>query len=197
MMNLLSACGKSAQRCLKIFKQDCPDHAAQSQMPLCVQIGGLSKRDLLTALYARGIKLNPLGIALFEHPGFATQTTRELLDIACVSVAELGLPDGGSYAEIVQAAMQADLVECPIELGPHLRIAFLCQEEIIAFGPVQNQAPPGAITVASPPLDTDEATPRGFYLRCYEGSLWLRGFRSWPGHVWRAEDQFVFAKPMV
>ena len=55
-------------------------------------------------------------------------------------------------------------------------------------------APPGSITVASAPLDDRDDTPKGFYLRRIESTLWLRGYRSWSGHRWSCEDVFAFVR---
>jgi hypothetical protein len=84
---------------------------------------------------------------------------------------------------------------CPLELGPHLRLQFTDQPEGSLGQPVsQNCAPPGSLTVASAPLAQDDETPKGFYLRRIEGVLWLRGYRSWPGHIWSPQDMFVFSE---
>lgn len=165
------------------------------QVPSVVTIGGQNKAELRAALEARGVLLNALALALFEHAGFSTLPRREEIAIACVSVAELGFADGAQYLQIVQAANERHLVECPIELGPHLRLAYPEQpEDAIGFAATKHQAPPGALTVASKLLDEDESTPAGFYLRRIQDVLWLRGYTSWPGHPWNAEDVFVFAR---
>jgi hypothetical protein len=107
---------------------------------------------------------------------------------------ELGFPDGATYQELVAAAERRGLSLCPLELGPHLRLQFPEQPEgFIGQPPSQNRAPPGSITVASVPLANDEETPHGFYLRRIEGALWLRGYRSWPGHIWNSHDVLVFS----
>lgn len=177
------------------MSNDSPVQPTCIQIPSHLQIGGLDKEPLLESLQAKGIQLNPLALSLFQHPGFVTQATSESLNITCVSASDLGFPDGTIYQDLVQAALQRQLVECPLELGPHLRLAFLDQPEgAIGFTSTPNQAPPGAITIASPPLDQNDTTPKGFYLRRINGSLWLRAYTSWPGHIWRAEDLFVFAR---
>ena len=53
---------------------------------------------------------------------------------------------------------------------------------------------PGAVVVASPPLDERDETPKGFYLRRIHGVLWLRGYWSWAGHVWSPQDVLVFRR---
>jgi hypothetical protein len=87
------------------------------------------------------------------------------------------------------------LTECPLELGPHLRLQFLDQPDGTDGMPLTHgRAPPGSITVASPPLDDRDETAKGFYLRRVDAVLWLRGYWSWPGHVWTPEDVLVFAR---
>lgn len=177
------------------MSHDSPVQPTCIQIPSHLQIGGLDKEPLLESLQAKGIQLNPLALSLFQHPGFTTQATSERVNIACVSVAELGFPDGAIYQDILESAQKRHLLECPLELGPHLRLAFLDQPEgSIGFASTPSQAPPGAITIASPPLDHDDTTPKGFYLRRIDGTLWLRAYTSWPGHVWSSEDLFVFAR---
>jgi hypothetical protein len=111
------------------------------------------------------------------------------------SVSALGFPDGATFAPIVERAAAQGLSLCPLELGPHLRLQRVDQEEGFVGQPAsRHRAPPGSLTLASAPLADDEETPKGFYLRRIEGVLWLRGYRSWPGHHWSPEDMLVFTR---
>ena len=47
-----------------------------------------------------------------------------------------------------------------------------------------------------PPLDDTDETPKGFYLRRIDGVPWLRGYWSWPGHLWSPEDRRLFARDL-
>jgi hypothetical protein len=144
---------------------------------------------------AGGIQVNPIGIELFNDPRFTVRPVREWMPIACLTVADLGLPHGGTYREVVRAAAALRLIECPLEAGPHLRLAFRGQPEGFVGRPSsRNTAPPGAITVASAALDDEDSTPKGFYLRVIDGVPWLRGYRSWDGHLWNPHDAFVFSR---
>ena len=109
-----------------------------------------------------------------------------------MSVAELGFDEGATYDQLVESALASGLVECPLELGPSLRLAFVDQPEAPA-AVTKHRAPTGSVTVASRALDDADETPKGFYLRCSDGVLWLRGYWSWPGHVWSPGDVLVFA----
>jgi len=164
-------------------------------LPPYVEIGDTKKESLIQALDDSGIQVNSIGLELFNDPRFTVSPVRERVSIVCLTVAELGLPEGGVYGQVVGAGGVLRLFECPLELGPHLRLAFKEQSEgSVGFPSSQNAAPPGAVTVASAPLDDAESTPKGFYLRCINGSLWLRGYRSWDGHIWNPNDAFVFAR---
>lgn len=157
-------------------------------------IGGVTKVELLDRLRSAGVSINPIGMQLFENESFLTLDSPMTVESVQVSVRELGLPQGGLWAQIVDAAARHDLTLCPLELGPHLRLNLLDQEEgAVGAAETKHQAPPGAITIASAPLGEDDDVPKGFYLRRIEGTLWLRGYKSWPGHVWQPQNVLVFA----
>lgn len=164
-------------------------------LPSTVEIGGMSQSQLLGALRELGVQLNQAAEVLFEDPRFTTLGRRHHVEIAAVSVAGLGFGDGATYERLVARACEAGLLECPLELGAHLRRQFVDQPDSADGRPLTHgRAPPGSITVASSLLDDRDDTPKGFYLRRVEGVLWLRGYRSWRGHVWGPEDVFVFSK---
>jgi hypothetical protein len=167
----------------------------RASVPNVVRLGGVEKPALLQGLRAHKIQLNRAADMLFEDHRFVPLDQRHVVEIAMVSVAEVGFSEGATYAKLVARALESGLVECPLELGPHLRIQFLDQSEgAAALTATHGRVPPGAITVASSPLDERDETPKGFYLRRIDGVLWLRGYWSWPGHVWSPEDILVFAR---
>jgi len=159
-----------------------------------VQIGGVAKAVLLQRLAAAQVQINPAGQQLFADGRFRTAAQPERILVQQISVAGLGLAGGGQMAEILDAAAQRGLKPCPLELAAHLRLLLRDQDEgALGFAPTRYRAPPGAITVVSAPLCEDDELPKGFYLRRIEGTLWLRGYWSWAGHVRQPEEQLVFA----
>lgn len=159
-----------------------------------VSFGGVPKAELLERLVAAGVQLNAAGLDLFADERFYTSAHPATLHAFQVTPGDLGLRNGGVMTDIVAAAVDHGLSLCPLELGPHLRLAFRDQAEgAVGNAPSKHRAPPGSITVASAPLSDDDETPKGFYLRRIEGTLWLRGYRSWDGHIWAPDDVFVFA----
>lgn len=108
-------------------------------------------------------------------------------------VAALGLAQGATIATLYDAAKRVGLAPGPLDLAAHLRLQFVDQVEAPAADPNgPRRAPPGSITVASVWTRDDEDLPKGFYLRCFEGALWLRGYRADAEHVWDPDDRFVF-----
>jgi hypothetical protein len=162
-------------------------------LPSAVRIGGKSKVELLRALREREVALNSAAEALFRDSRFATLSHLQALQIAVVSVAELGFADGATYEQLVERAVAVGWRECPLETGPHLRLQFLNQpEEAAEAAPARGAAPPGSVTVASPPLDDGDGTVKGFYLRRVDGVSWLRGYRAQRVHVWSPRDVLVW-----
>jgi hypothetical protein len=160
-----------------------------------VRIGGVPKEELLSRLHAGGVQLNEAAQALFADDRFTTSSASSMVEAVEISVASLGLHDGATFARIVERAASEGLSLCPLELGPHLRLQFIDQPEGSLGQPAsEHRAPPASVTVASASLAEDDETPKGFYLRRIEGALWLRGYRSWPGHNWSPQDVFVFAR---
>ena len=171
------------------------DQVRDTLLPRAVRVGGMDKRELLQALRDQKVQLNQAGKALFEDRRFTTLSQKKVIEIACLSVADLGFVEGATYQQLTARALESGLVECPLELGPHLRLQFPDQPEGSAGRPAtQHRAPPGSITIASSPIDDCDDTPKGFYLRRIDGVLWLRGYWSWPGHIWSPEDVLVFSR---
>ena len=159
-----------------------------------VQIGGLTKHDLLLELKRSGVLLNEAGRALLLHDSFTTASNISVVETSEISVGDLGFSHGATIAEIFDRGSQIGLAPCPAELAPHLRLHYRDQPEgAVGQLPTRHRAPPGSLTVASKPTAIDEDIPQGFYLRRIDGVLWLRGYRSGPEHVWSPEDRLLFA----
>jgi hypothetical protein len=165
----------------------------RASVPSPVRVGGVDKPALLQALRARRVQLNKAAEDLFADQRFTLAAAGQVIEIVSRSVADLGFRDGADYAQLVRRASAEGWTECPLELGPHLRLQFVDQADSADGLPLTHgRAPTGSITVASAPLDETDETPKGFYLRRVDGVLWLRGYWSWPGHVWSPEDVLVW-----
>lgn len=163
--------------------------------PTTVRIGGMTKTELLGALRAQNVRLNEAATALFQDGRWMPLDQRRVVEIAVLSVAELGFSAGAIYAHLIARALESKLAECPLELGPHLRLQFLQQDDIVGHrAKTHAGAPAGSFAVASTPLDDTDETPKGFYLRRVDGVLWLRGYWCSSDHVFSPTDVFVFSR---
>jgi hypothetical protein len=172
---------------------------ADSTYPDChvttrvVHAGGQGGSELLEELKRIGVEINELGIRLLSADALNTSRTPCHWVTVELTVRNLGYPQGAATSEIYEKAAKLGLSLCPIELGPHLRLQYLDQPEGSSDqSSSRHGAPRGSITIASEPLEEDDDFPKGFYLRRIKGTLWLRGYRSGPDHVWGPEDHFIF-----
>ncbi|PYZ97011.1 helicase [Alteribacter lacisalsi] len=158
-----------------------------------IELGGLSKHQLLQRLRERAIFINEYGEMLITDEKFTTSETKYCIETVEISVGSLGFPNGANTAEIFERAKVLGLYLCPLELGPYLRLEYIEQPEgNTGTSSQQNQAPRGAITVATETLYDDDDFPKGLYLRRINGDLWLRGYIADDLHIWNHNDHFVF-----
>lgn len=172
---------------MKIYP-DCP------MISRTVEVGGLTKSQLLQKLQQASVMLNAYGERLFAADQFTISAAKYSLETVELTVMGLGFPDGADTARIYKRAGELGLDLCPLELGPHLRLMYLDQAEVCEEDSRQHQAPSGSITIASEILSEDDDFPKGFYLRKMDGVLWLRGYHADHLHVWNPDDRFVFVK---
>lgn len=162
-------------------------------LPDKVLVGELNKIQLRQALRESNIQLNQAAEDLFLDHRFVPAIDALEIEIKAISVLELGFVKGATYPRLAAGAAKLGLSECPLELGPYLRLQFLQQSEICAKQPSSSgQAPQGAITIASRPLCEEDTVPKGFYLKNTGGTLWLRGYWSDFEHSWSPHDIFIF-----
>lgn len=160
-----------------------------------IAVGGTTKSELVRQLVAAGVQLNTMAVRLFDDARFTTMETPIPLRTWEISVGELGFGDGATIGEIHVRAAESGLVPGPLELAPHMRLQHLDQPgEVVGATTARHRAPSGSWTIASLPVSDDEDFPCGFYLRRIDGVPWLRGYQSWAGHRWSADDRFIFVE---
>ncbi|MDI9892878.1 hypothetical protein [Microbacterium sp. IEGM 1404] len=159
-----------------------------------LDVGGIAREELVRQLDAAGIRRNPYAEVLLADPVFDTRAA-ETIDIVERSVADLGLADGGTLAQVHAAAEANGLALCPPDTAPYLRLVWLDQEvapdSILSTG----RAPTASLQVATPALRADHDYPRGFYLRVIDGEPWLRGFRCDDEYVAGPGERPAFRVP--
>ncbi|MGZ3651208.1 MAG: hypothetical protein ACXVB9_09460 [Bdellovibrionota bacterium] len=147
-----------------------------------ISVGGFSKDQLISRLVAAGIQFNAYAKTLFENPAFAPDGPIERLRLVKVKPPELGLQNPYSLEKAIGEASRLGLTPCPLYLGAFLRLDYLDQPE----GPY--------LTIASSRLESDENYPTGFYVRNFEKSLWLRGYRALGECNHPVNNELVFLK---
>ncbi|MFJ3390504.1 helicase [Lysinibacillus sp. NPDC086135] len=160
-----------------------------------VEVGSLTKSQLIQKLQQYSILMNEYGEKLFTADKFTTSDKKYSLQTVELTVGDLGFPDGANTDRIFKRAEELGLKLCPLELGPYLRMEYLDQTEGYSGDSLQQQqAPSGSITIASEKLTEDDNFPKGFYLRRINGILWLRGYRADHLHIWNPNDHFIFCQ---
>lgn len=143
-----------------------------------IEIGGLSKEQLLTRLSENGIQFNKYATTLFDHHQFSPPAESEKVTLVKVSLADLGLNDSCFIKEFESRASDLNLKLCPLYLAAFLRLQYTDQPT----GPY--------LTIASKKPENDENYPNGFYLRNFEDALWLRGYRADGFAGWPEKNEF-------
>lgn len=159
-----------------------------------IEIGGLTKLELIRKLRRQSISLNEYAEILLSNDKFTTSKTKYNLKTVELTIRNLGFPEGVTLPQINKRAEELGLDLCPLEVGPHIRLDYLDQPEGSTGNLSRGQAPSGSITIATEKISEDDDFPRGFYLRKINGVLWLRGYIADDLHVWKTEDRFIFCQ---
>ena len=158
-----------------------------------IEIGGLTKPQLIEKMQQHSIKINEYGARLLSDATFQPAESITILSTAEMNVRDLGFPDGAVLPQIYKRADELGLKLCPIETGPYLRILYPEQPEGNSVNTEKrHQAPSGSVTIASVILHEEDEFPKGFYLRKMDGELWLRGYIADDLHMWNPDDRFIF-----
>ncbi|WP_405132070.1 helicase [Paenibacillus sp. FSL H8-0317] len=172
-----------------------PDCAVEIRI---VDVGGLTKPQLIQKLDQHSILLDKYGEQLLNDERFIVSSTKRSLQTVELTVRQLGFSDGATTFQLFRRANDLGLECCPVELGPYLRMQYLDQPEICSTNISEgNKAPSGSITIASATLTEDNEFPKGFYLRRINDKLWLRGYLADDLHIWSPHDRFIFCRSQL
>ncbi|HRI73615.1 MAG TPA: hypothetical protein PLB31_04000 [Fimbriimonadaceae bacterium] len=167
-------------------------------MPRSFTLGGSpwsTKAEWRAALAPAEIQLNANAESWLSHPDFpfGAVPPGELL---ILTASELGLPQGGTRAELEAAAQTQGLEPCPAMAALALRLAWADQPEGRLAR--EHRAPDGSVTIMSLPFlpepPSDPEDDYGFYLIRAEGQLWLRGYVAPADHIWAPHDVLAWSK---
>lgn len=147
-----------------------------------ISIGGITKEQLMTRLLEAGIQFNAYAHTLFQHPSFSFNETIEKMSLVKLKIADLQMTEPCFFPQIIKKAQEVNLQLCPLVLGAFLRLDYLNQPE----GPY--------LTIASLKPESNEDFPNGFYIRNFEGKLWLRGYKASDDYAWPIDSEFIFIR---
>ena len=152
------------------------------------------KNRISHKLEEHDILINRYAEVFLAHPAFSTENTREMT-IAIASLREIGLENGGTLNEIFRQIEKSGFKPCPINTGLFLRFAWKNQpqsQNSVLSG--THGSPDQAVVVLSEPIETEDAFPKGLYLRNVDGGLWLRGYVCDSEYRFSGDDLFAFEK---
>ncbi len=148
-----------------------------------VEIGGISKEELLRQLEEKGIKLSDYARDMLNSSDFTTGEEKESAQLIRLSVESLGFPQGATTDEIYRKAEELGLELCPAEVGPQYRLKYTAQ-------PMNEWLRIGMKQIAG-----RDGDPSVFYLVRREDGLWLRHDWAEPDRRWNPEYLFAFRRP--
>ena len=127
------------------FARDEKDFAADFTLTLGTHRSGA---DLLGALMAEKCRVSVWSAQALENPDFPVAVAKTTMDIAVVSMREMGFAAGelASLETIYNRAKQMGLETCPVETGAQLRLQYLEQPDWRTGGRL------GSFFVASEPF---------------------------------------------
>jgi hypothetical protein len=147
-----------------------------------ISVGGLAKETLIQQLVDAGIRFNKYAEVLFDHASFSPSRQTEKVVLVKVKLSDLNLSGSCSYQVIIDRAISLGFKLCPLYLAAFLRLDYL------------NQAAGPYLTIGSFRVKDDENYPTGFYIRNFDSTLWLRGYRVIGDADWPLENEFIFLK---
>ncbi|MGX6962634.1 helicase [Vagococcus xieshaowenii] len=154
-------------------------------------IGGMDKKQLIATLEEKQVFLNPLGHQLLEQLDDFKFWHEQTIRLVEVTVAKLGLSQGGTLLEVFISGIKKGFALCEVEIAALLSLDYNYLEDSIGLIST-GKAPTNSVTIASKILiDTDDF-PKGFYMRKIDNVCWLRGYTCDHLHVFAPEDRFMF-----
>ena len=136
------------------------------------------------ALDAAGIKVGVAADEILGRPAFAYATMTLQVELAIISVAELGLDaEVSSQSEVYARAKRIGLELCPAEVGPRLRLDY------------RDQPLGEALDVAMEPVATYSGEPTILALVNFGSGLALIGSDGRSDTMVPRTRRFVFARP--
>lgn len=165
----------------------CPPEVATPRFKIwkTIKLGtGLKTADdFRKALKDNGFNISDWARDILGKSAFTAATKETGVDLAKVTVAELGFKKGARRDQIYECAKELGLELCPPEVGPQLRLQY------------RDKSIGEWILIGMDPITDSDGDPSVFYVECGVSELWLSGGWSGPGDVWDPGARWVFCFP--
>lgn len=147
-----------------------------------IKLGTLKNADeFRKALKKDGFKIGDWGNDILGKPAFTVPSAEEEeVQLANVSVADLGFKNGANYGDICAKAKELGLELCPNEVGPQLRLQY------------KDQPKGEYLCIAMEPITDPGGRLHIFNVGHGDGDLWLDCFSGNSVSFWGASFRFVF-----
>ena len=132
------------------------------------------------ALKKDGFKIGDWGNDILGEPAFTVSSAEEEIQLANVSVADLGFKNGANYGDICAKAKELGLELCPNEVGPQLRLQY------------KDQPKGEYLRIAMEPIAGSDGRLDIFRVDHGGDGLWLDGNHGHSDTFWLARNRFVF-----
>jgi len=142
-----------------------------------------SAADLQKSIEDSGMKVNDRAKDILGKPAFTVATKETEVDLVKVSVAELGFTENTRYEKICERAKELDLLLCPNEVGPQLRLQY------------KDQPKDEWIRVAMESILNSGGNLCVFDVVHVGDGLWLDGCYGYPDSLFVPGNLFVFVRP--
>jgi len=111
-------------------------------------------------------------------------TDPEEIELVVVTVAELGFRNGATRQQIYDKAESLDLMLCPADVGPQLRLQY----------PADEQPMNEWLLVAMEPISDSDGSLGVFSVERYDDGAWLYSYYDGPVSVWDAGVRWLFRR---
>ncbi len=135
------------------------------------------------AIRNAGMKISDRANNMLDRPAFTVASEETEIDLARVTVAELGFSEATRRDKVYERAIRIGLQLCPTETGPQSRLQYVDQ-------------PNGEwLRVCSEPILYSDGSLRVFYVGRSDSELWLLSYYADPGSLWCPVSQLLFRRP--
>lgn len=143
-------------------------------------IGGKTKPELIKELKEKKINISDCAKQMMDNKDFTTSKQPEKIILICLTVKDLGFPNGATTKQTYDKAEKLGLELCPAETGPNLRLNYL------------DQLPGNRCYIGMKQITDSGGVPRVFELDRNVDGRWLSDCWASPVGRWRSGREFVF-----